>query len=451
MKRIHYVTVLLVTLALTVNGLALAAEYVIEGKPFDFGQEFDFGGATVTFIGHYDKLAYDEAASLADKMGGVPPERIKEAEEKFNCKIQSIVVPANEAQQVRLARLLSGESAWDVWVGVSTPAFEELAGQQVFFPISDIVPQEYWDSMPAPHRAICKTLDYKGKIYGFGTASAALINTSLISYNKTMFEREGLPDPYELYKNGEWTWEAFRDIAVQATRDLDGDGTIDVYGIAAIAGHDGLGRLAYSNNACFADFDEEGRLVFMLDSPEGLEAFRFWKELVDLKVIAFGGENLTQFINGQAAMDLGFMLWHLLYPYQDMQDEIGLVPVPMGPSADDYVFAPRDGEGFVLPANSENPLGLIALVNFMWPPERFNDLYFDTIFMDMSPSREVYEVLKRSHAEWDGTHYRVWVHVARNGLWDAMGKVEHEGMAPAAALEEVKPRIQAAIDELYRQ
>src|SRR5690606_4188716 len=128
-------------------------------------------------------------------------------------------------------------------------------------------------------------------------------------------------------------------------------------------GHDGLGRLAYSNNACFADFDEEGRLVFMLDSPEGLEAFRFWKELVDLKVIAFGGENLTQFINGQAAMDLGFALWHLLYPYQDMQDEIGLVPVPMGPSADDYVFAPRDGEGFVLPANSENPLGLIALVN----------------------------------------------------------------------------------------
>lgn len=453
MKRIQCIGTLVVVLALTLiaNGFALAADYRIQGKPIDFSQEFDFGGQTVTFVGHYDMLAWDESASLTDRMSSVNPARVKEAEEKFNCKIESLVVPHNEVAATRMARLLSGESAYDIWIGIGTAGFEGMVGQQIFFPISDIVPQDYWDALPAMHYALAKTLNYKGKIYGFGAAGSGLVNISLVSYNKDIFDREGLPDPYELYENGEWTWEAMRDIAAQATSDLDGDGTTDQYGLAAIGSHDALGRFAYANNGSFAEFDEGGRLAFKFDEPNALESLRFFKELSDLKVMAPSGDPITQFVNGQAAMDLGFMLWYMLSPYLNMEDEFGLVPVPMGPAANDYTFVPRDGESMVLPANSEQPLGLVALVDFLWPSERLTDDYFDTIFMDMSPSREVFEVLKRAHSEWDGTYQRVWVQCAQNGLWDAVGQVVNEGKTPAAAIEEVKPRIQAVIDELYRQ
>lgn len=451
MKRILSICVLMTVLAFSVAGTAFAEDYSVQGKPFDFDQDFDLGGRTVTFVGSVDALGWNDSASVTQKITAVSPERVKEAEEKFNCKIESLLVPANEATPTRLARLLSGESGLDVWVGVATPAFEGSIGQQIFFPVSDILPQEYWEALPPMHYASAKTLEYRGKIFGFGAVGSGVVNLSFLAYNKTIIERDGLPDPYELYQNGEWTWQAMMDLAQQATVDLDGDGKVDRYGLAYIASTDSLGRLAYSNNASFTKTDESGRIVFSFDEPNALEAMRFHKEMVDLKVMAPSGDPISQFMNGQAVMDLGMMPWYMMYRYPNMSDEYGLVPVPMGPSSDSYTFVPRDGESTALPANSEEPLALIALVDFLFPNERLTEDYFNTVYMEMSSSREVFQTLKRGHAEWDGSYHRLWNQCAHNGLWDAVRLVVIDGKTPAAAIEEVKPRIQAVIDEVYRQ
>ena len=39
-----------------------------------------------------------------------------------------------------------------------------------------------------------------------------------VAYNKTMFEREGIEDLYELYLAGEWTWDKATEIAVANRR-----------------------------------------------------------------------------------------------------------------------------------------------------------------------------------------------------------------------------------------
>ena len=302
------------------------------------------------------------------------------------------------------------------------------------------------------HRAMAKAYEFQGKTYGFGAAGNGVVQITLTAYNKSLFEREGLPDPYELYKKGEWTWDTFKELAVQATRDLDGDGVIDQWGLATVPNYDAVGRFAYANEAAFAKFDENGRVVFAFDEPNALDAIRLYQELVDLKVIAPSGDPITQFVSGQAAMDVAFYPWYMTGPYQDnMEDEYGLVPTPIGPAATNYNFIPREGQTMVLPANSEQPLALIALVDFLWPSERLTSDVFEYVFSNMSPNRETFEMLMIGHSQLDGKYYLAWPHVAFNGVEDAINQIVNEGKAPAAAMEEVKPRIQAVLDELFRQ
>lgn len=48
---------------------------------------------------------------------------------------------------------------------------------------------------------------YKGQHY---IAPYEIIESLLLIYDRTLIQEEGLPDPYELYENGEWTWDAFK-------------------------------------------------------------------------------------------------------------------------------------------------------------------------------------------------------------------------------------------------
>lgn len=64
--------------------------------------------------------------------------------------------------------------------------------------------------------------DADGKLWGIPHG----INSLAVYYNKTLFDEAGLSYPSE-----EWTFDDMTDIAKKLTRDTDGDGTIDQYGI----------------------------------------------------------------------------------------------------------------------------------------------------------------------------------------------------------------------------
>ncbi|NLU41199.1 MAG: hypothetical protein GXX08_03240, partial [Firmicutes bacterium] len=70
------------------------------------------------------------------------------------------------------------------------------------------------------------SFSFRGEKY----AIAATDRTSLTSFfiwNKTMFKENGWPMLDELYLKDEFTWDVVTEIALQATKDFDGDGVID--------------------------------------------------------------------------------------------------------------------------------------------------------------------------------------------------------------------------------
>lgn len=52
------------------------------------------------------------------------------------------------------------------------------------------------------------------------------ISSLAVYYNKDLFDQAGLPDP-----DGTWDWDAFLAAAQTLTRDVDGDGRTDIYGL----------------------------------------------------------------------------------------------------------------------------------------------------------------------------------------------------------------------------
>ncbi|MCD7809177.1 MAG: sugar ABC transporter substrate-binding protein [Erysipelotrichaceae bacterium] len=112
-------------------------------------------------------------------------------------------------------------------------------------------------------------------------------NPTLMFVNKTLLEKEGIDIP-----DNDWTLEDFYNICKQITKDSDGDGIIDQYGVY---NYDWLDAIyAYGIDL----FDEDGTTCY-LNQTSVKEAISFVQKLIDLNQ----NQNLTsdQFDKGQIA------------------------------------------------------------------------------------------------------------------------------------------------------
>ncbi len=161
-------------------------------------------------------------------------------------------------------------------------------------------------------------------------------------FNKRLLEEAGIdPElPYDLQAANEWTWEAFEDMVVKCTRDVDNDGVNDAWGLCTFTGDFYEGAVA-SNMGTFFERDAEGKYVLTVNSDESLEALDWAVNMIAKYQMPQpeGDDNWeyfqTAFVNGQSA----FLTAQRYYtdagrPMRDMDDDYGFVFFPRGPKAD---------------------------------------------------------------------------------------------------------------------
>jgi len=128
-------------------------------------------------------------------------------------------------------------------------------------------------------------LSYKNKSVGFVYPWSGTI---MCYYNKTMFENYGVKTPKEYFMEGTWNWENFTKCAVEMTKDIDSDGTIDTYGLPA----DSLNGLIARDPF---EYDETGKIVSTLDEVWMQDFIELKYDLaVVKKVIQSPGKNQIQ-------------------------------------------------------------------------------------------------------------------------------------------------------------
>jgi len=115
-----------------------------------------------------------------------------------------------------------------------------------------------------------KTALISGEYHGVQYALPYETVPTLMFVNKTLLEREGISVP-----NSDWTWDDLYAICQKVTKDIDGDGVLDQFGIY---NYDWLDA-ACTNGAVLFDEDE---MKIDLSNEKVVEAVKFIKMLYDL-------------------------------------------------------------------------------------------------------------------------------------------------------------------------
>jgi len=113
-----------------------------------------------------------------------------------------------------------------------------------------------------------EALRLNGRLYGLPKGFTPYV----IYYNRDLFDRAGLP-----YPQAGWTWEDLRRAARAITRDEDGDGRPDVYGLGHSHWLQGLAPWIWQNGGRILN---ERRTRCVIDEPKAVEALQFLKDLM---------------------------------------------------------------------------------------------------------------------------------------------------------------------------
>jgi multiple sugar transport system substrate-binding protein len=130
------------------------------------------------------------------------------------------------------------------------------------------------------------------------------ISSLVVYYNKDLLRQAGVAEP----KEG-WTWDDLVAAAKKLTKDSNGDGKAEVYGLGVEASLIRIAPFVWSNGAELVD-NEDKPTTFALDTPEAKQAMKLFFELRGVHKVVPGEEEVeaeddeTRFQNGRMAMVL---------------------------------------------------------------------------------------------------------------------------------------------------
>ncbi|MCQ6558620.1 ABC transporter substrate-binding protein [Paenibacillus mendelii] len=380
------------------------------------------------------------------KYGDMRMERQKEVEKKYNVKIVYEPLAYGQVNEKLIASGLAGEPVADI-VAIDKYFAIPLINQGLLREVGDLF--DFNDSKWP--QGIQNFGAWNGKMYGFTDSVNA---GSGIYYNKTLFKREGLPDPHQLVKEDKWNWDTFLDILKKATKDTDGDGNIDQWGIANHAPI--IARIImYANNGALVE-NRDGNWVFTGDEPNAVEAMRFLYDLVNTHKVMMPNKNgnfedwvdsQTAFHTGKAAMVTG-ELWEA-GGRKEMTDEFGFVYFPKGPKATEYANSLENFSVYFMPANVKQPEIVAQIWDELVLWEETRNIRKEFNERNLQGAEDVEAALTIS----DWVNPVPWAGVGDIGgnLSPAVWNFVRNGSTPESEMEKIKQPVQKSLDDILNK
>lgn len=404
----------------------------------------DMQGATITIGAWWDADPRNIAEADRTLIAQKEVELIEAAEAKYNVKIEYVTVDYGQIVEQFTTSSLAGEPFADIVRMELFWMFPKLVVDGFIAPLDDYITI---DEGKVP-KWMLEGGSYEGKQYGLVNGNPSAFG---LWYNKTLFARLGLDDPYELQQKGEWTWDQFVEIAKKATVDTDGDGTIDVYGIAG-GTRDIFHQFVYSNQASI-DAAADGSPQFALDSPNAMEAVQAFYDLYNThKVVDTSGEDSNQqFIKGKVAMAAAYTWEHDNYK-QNMTDEYGYVFWPKGPKADGYAAFTPFGNMWAVAKTSKNAEAAAIILDDMtlWRPlyPEVQELLNESL-QATYPSPDIIDTINQMGQNVKYISYFAYPE-AEDIIEEAVTNMKEGKEMPATAIEKIKPRFESSMNQLLK-
>ncbi len=185
------------------------------------------------------------------------------------------------------------------------------------------------------------------------------ISSLVVYYNRTLFQAAGLNDPQP-----DWTWNDFLRAAQALTRDTDGDGRVDQYGLGTEVSLFRVAPFIWQNGGDLVD-DPLAPTRLTLDTPAAREAIQWF---VDLQVkhhvtpgaVAEAAESSeSRFLNGRLGMFLnsrrGVPTYRTITSF-----DWDVAPLPQGNSRAGILHS----DAYCMPRVSANKAAAWAFIEF---------------------------------------------------------------------------------------
>jgi len=294
-----------------------------------------------------------------------------------------------EMAQLTATSMMAGRPAATVFVMQPDWALA-LYRQNLLYPVGARNPvRNFWTTKWGPannqeewNTSVSRAFTFRSgradTAYAFANGYGGSMHAACVFWNKRLFREAGLDPnlPYDLQKNGNWTWDEFLRIAKILTRDTRNTGRIDTYALPADLSTEILDALVSSNGAMYVDRDPRtGNLVNATNRPAFVEAVQFYMRLRDEGVMKPKPEgpnvpwnwHIPEFNDGRVAMRID-QQYLVTGDLRNMRDDWGMVLPPKGPRSRNYVVF-NDENVMVIPARGFTDAQVDAII---WAVQQWN-------------------------------------------------------------------------------
>ncbi|MBK9735068.1 MAG: ABC transporter substrate-binding protein [Saprospiraceae bacterium] len=230
-------------------------------------------------------------------------------------KVKFELIPGNYSEKIQL--MLGTHSAPQIfyikdWLAPSYLRYDVLQ------PLDDFILQDTTFDKNDFYPQFLEAFTKNGKLYGIPKDFGPFV----LFYNEEMFREAGITEPPK-------DWKELEDYCRKLTKDTNGDGKIDQYGLVIEPSIDKLMPFVFQNEGGFQDKD--GNLT--INAPEFKEALAYYYGLFQKKIATIPSEvsmnNLEEvFGRKRSAMVIsgGWFIPQLKDQFKDVQYKIAYLP-----------------------------------------------------------------------------------------------------------------------------
>ncbi len=294
---------------------------------------------------------YPEAYLSSTATANVWQTELKKIEDKKHYKTSIDQLDPLSAVDVITKEVMAGKSSADVY-DISLSMCRSLAKSKAVC--------NWLDSKTLDFSAVqnggTEAITFGKKCYGVALNGTSGVVAGVM-YNKDLIAKYAPGyDLQKLYKENKWDFDTFREVAKLCTRDTDGDGKTDTYGVTSNTNIIGI---MLTSNAGGTALMKNGRVEATMCNDAGIAALEFcktlfktdrsWKYYADIKTA------VANFCTGNYAMlATNLYFYSLVAPSANFKFDF--VHAPMGPDYGKYVDAVYDASVFVVPKTNEKQL-----------------------------------------------------------------------------------------------